>query len=111
MPLRNNAANGGSSPASCCASSGPRLRCHATDANCFYGTYKKCLVSILRDHKSRPWTFLITAPDGTYLADGITKDPMTLREAIVHAVTGAGLWHNAPAQAIPAAPATPENQK
>ena len=94
MPLRNNTAKGGSSPASCCASSGPRLRCLAKDSNQFYGMYRGCQVSILRDHKSRPWTFLISSPEGYALADGYTKEPMNMREAIVHAVTAAGLWHN-----------------
>jgi len=72
--------------------SGPRLRCLAKDENQHYATYKGCTVSVLRDHKSRPWTFIISAPDGTYLADGYTKEPMTMREAILYAVNAAGLW-------------------
>jgi hypothetical protein len=81
-----------SAAATGCAATGPRLRCLAKDQNCFYGMYKGCTVSILRDHKSRPWTFLVSATNGRTLADGFTKEPMTLREAIVHAVKGAGLW-------------------
>lgn len=52
-------------------------------------------MAVERDHKTEPWAFLVTAPSGLNVADGYTKEPMTLREAIIHALTGAGLWQNA----------------
>ena len=72
--------------------SGPRLRCDERSASHFYGKYKGHLVTIERDHRSRPWTFLVVCPDGTRAADGEMRERTTMREAIVYALRGALLW-------------------
>ncbi len=71
--------------------SAPRLRCHERSARLFYGRYKGHEVGVERDHKGR-WTFLVIGPDGTRAADGITREPCTMREAIIYALKGALLF-------------------
>lgn len=71
---------------------GPRLRCTEKWPNGFYGTYRGHQVAIERDHKSRPWTFLVVCPDGTRAADGVMREQTTMREAIIYALRGALLW-------------------
>lgn len=71
---------------------GPRLRCTEKWENGFYGTYRGHQVTIERDHKSRPWTFLVVCPDGTRAADGVMRERTTMREAIIYALSGALLW-------------------
>ena len=77
-----------------CSASGPRLRCDERSANHFYGRYKGYAVAVERDHPSRAFAFLVVCPDGTRAADGIADKGMTMREVIVHALTGALLWPN-----------------
>ena len=71
---------------------GPRLRCTEKWPNGFYGTYRGHQVAIERDHKSRPWAFLVICPDGTHAADGVMREQTTMREAIIYALRGALLW-------------------
>lgn len=74
--------------------SGPRLRCIEKWSNGFYGTYRGHTVTIERDYRDDPWTFLVVGPDGIRCADGVMRERTTLREAIIYAVTGAQLWPN-----------------
>lgn len=74
------------------SASGPRLRCDERSANHFYGRYRGHTVAVERDHPSRAFAFLVVCPDGTRAADGIANKGMTMREVIVHALTGALLW-------------------
>lgn len=71
---------------------GPRLRCYARTQNYFHGRYKGHCVHVTREHSGRAFTFLVQGPDGINIADGIADKGMSLREVIVHAITGAGLW-------------------
>jgi hypothetical protein len=76
------------------ASGGPRLRRTEKWENGFYGTYRGHQIAIERDHPSRAFAYLVICPDGTRAADGIADKGMTMREVIVHALTGALLWPN-----------------
>lgn len=76
--------------------SAPRLRCHERTRDTFYGSYKGHEVGIERDSRADRWTFLVIGPDGIRAADGITRDRCTMREAIVHALTGAQLYTPTP---------------
>lgn len=67
----------------------PRLRCHEKGENYFYGSYRGHSVSVLRDSPERAWAFLVQCPDGTYAADGLMDRKASMREAIIHAITGA----------------------
>lgn len=71
-----------------------RLRCDERSANRFYGRYKGHLVQVERDHPGRAFAFLVVHPDGTRAADGIADKGMTMREVIIHAITGALLLPN-----------------
>ena len=84
----------------CSASSSPRLRCREKWQNGFYGSYKGNDVILERDHKNTAWAFTITASSGSYLADGYTKEPMEMREAILYALKAAGLWQNEPSPSV-----------
>lgn len=77
------------------SASGPRLRCDERSANHFYGRYKGHYVGVERDHPSRAFAFNVVCPDGTKAAWGIAEKGMTMREVIIHALTGALLWPNA----------------
>jgi hypothetical protein len=76
------------------SASGPRLRWEAASGSQYWGSYKKHKVAVWCYNKRRIWSYVVTAPDGTKVADGIMDGPGTMREAIVHAVTGAMLWPN-----------------
>jgi hypothetical protein len=93
--IENTQAGSDCSGVSCCASSRPRLRCTEKWSNGFYITYKGHRAVIERDSDKSPWAFLVMAPDGGILADGYTKRPMSMQEAIIHALTSACLLHNA----------------
>lgn len=72
--------------------SAPRLRCREKSNTTFYGTYKGHSVTLERDHETYPWAFLIVAPDGGVLADGYTKGPCMMQEAILYALKASTLW-------------------
>lgn len=72
--------------------SGPRLRWRICTSCQYVGDYKGHEVYVWRFNKRKPWAYVVTAPDGTKVADGIMDTRGTMREAIVHAVTGAMLW-------------------
>jgi hypothetical protein len=76
---------------------GPRVRTHSRGHKHFYGAYKKHLIECTRDTRDEEWYIIVTHPDGGRLYDGWFNDSQTktLREVIVEALRGAGLWPNA----------------
>lgn len=71
----------------------PRLHNTEKSANDFYGQYKGHTVLLGRSNKNSVWGYTVIAPDGTYAADGYTKEPMTVRDAIKIALRSAALWN------------------
>lgn len=71
------------------SSSGPTLHSDERSVSHFCGRYKGHLIQVERDHPTQAFAFLVVRPDGTRAADGIADKDMTMREVVVHALTGA----------------------
>lgn len=55
------------------------------------GNYKGYSFSVTRDHPSRHWAFVVWAPDGSVVCDGIKSNSANQRpeKTIIHALEGA----------------------